>query len=143
MNSAMVGWTFGFRLTENIETVHDLLNDVKDYISLRKSMAQQIQTWWRKQREKGQSEIGKESHLNWCRALVFMRSRTLKTSITQADLMAEMDKVWKDMVALQDTSEELVKSNQELKRLLLLFVEKNFGPQVITQSLTCMKQAAI
>jgi len=123
-NRALLGWTFGFRLAENSETVDDLLNDVKDYIRYRHSMAQVIQKWWREQRENRLSGRRKECHVNWRRALVVMRERSIKNTITKADLMVEMEKTWKDVLALRETNKKLVISNQELRRLLLVFLER-------------------
>jgi len=140
MNRALVGWTFGFRLAENCETVDDLLNDVKDYISYRHSMALLIQTWWREQREKNTSARLKDIHRNWRRALVVMRRRSIKNTITKADLLVEMDKTWKDVIALKETNINLVKSNQELKRLLLLFMKRKRATKVLSKSLTEMKK---
>jgi len=135
MNRALVGWTFGFRLAENCETVDDLLNDVKDYIWYRHSMAQLIQTWWRKLRENKLSYRRRECHRNWRRALVVMRERSIKNTITKADLLFEMNKTWKDVRALKETNINLVKSNQELKRLLLLFLKRKRATKVLTQSM--------
>jgi len=143
MNRALVGWTFGFRLAENSETVDDLLNDVEDFISYRHSKAQLIQTWWRKQRERRLSARGKDIHRNWCRTLVIMRNISLKMTMTKADLMVEMDKTWKDVIALTETNINLVKSNQELKRLLLLFLKRKRATKVLSKSLTNMKKSVL
>lgn len=122
-NRALLGWTFGFRLAENSETVDDLLTDVKDYIRYRHSMAQLIQKWWREQRENRLSGRQKKCHVNWRRALVVMRERSIM-ALTKTDLMGEMEKTWKDVLALRETNKKLVKSNQELKRLLLVFLKR-------------------
>lgn len=143
MNRALIGWTFGFRLAENCETVDDLLNDVKDFISYRHSMAQLIQTWWREQRKKRLSARRKDIKRNWGRALVIMRKRSLKNTITKADLLVEMDKTWKDVIALKKTNINLVKSNQELRRLLLLFLKRKGATKALSKSLTDLKKAVL
>jgi len=43
--AAVVGWTFGFRVAENAQTVTDLLDDVNDYIKVRHESAKTIQAW--------------------------------------------------------------------------------------------------
>merc|ERR1719285_717593 len=41
--AAVVGWTFGFRVAENSQTVTDLLTDVNNYIRVRDTSARIIQ----------------------------------------------------------------------------------------------------
>jgi len=41
--AAVVGWTFGFRVAENAQTVTDLLDDVNEYIKVRHESAVVIQ----------------------------------------------------------------------------------------------------
>jgi len=41
--AAVVGWTFGFRVAENAQTVTDLLDDVNEYIKVRHESAEKIQ----------------------------------------------------------------------------------------------------
>jgi len=43
--AAVVGWTFGFRVTENAQTVTDILDDVNEYIKVRHMSAEVIQKW--------------------------------------------------------------------------------------------------
>jgi len=43
--AAVVGWTFGFRVAENAQTVTDLLDDVNEYIKVRHESAKTIQAW--------------------------------------------------------------------------------------------------
>jgi len=45
--AAVVGWTFGFRVAENAQTVTDLLDDVNEYIKIRHDAAKKIQKWWK------------------------------------------------------------------------------------------------
>jgi len=42
---AIIGWTFGFRVAENTQTMTDLLEDVNAYINHRQRQATRIQKW--------------------------------------------------------------------------------------------------
>lgn len=124
--AAVVGWTFGFRVAENAQTVTDLLDDVNEYIKVRHESAETIQKWWKdilRQRSsnvectflKGNSVLPK----GWSRAIDSLKKEKLRSMVTRIDLMSEMDKIRIIMVELKSSNEELTKSNEDLRILLL------------------------
>jgi len=124
--AAVVGWTFGFRVAENAQTVTDLLDDVNEYIKVRHESAEIIQNWWKdilKQKHssvectflKGNSVLPK----SWSRAIDSLKKEKLRSMVSRIDLMSEMDKIRMHMVDLKSSNEELTKSNEDLRTLLL------------------------
>jgi len=129
--AAVVGWTFGFRVAENAQTVTDLLDDVNEYINVRNESAKVIQQWWKEVLKhkrshtdftflKGTSALPK----SWSKAFDSLKKERLKSMVTRMDLISEMDKIRKHMDDLRLSNEELTKSNDEL-RILLLDTLKN------------------
>jgi len=121
INQALVAWTFGFRIAENSEMVDDLLNDVNDYIRYYNMNAQKIQVWWRAHLKRRNS-VRPFFRRRIIRKLAPIPSKN--NILTLKDLMTEMEKTWKDVQALRETNQKLVQSSKELRRLLLLFVER-------------------
>jgi len=130
--AAVVGWTFGFRVAENAQTVTDLLDDVNEYIKVRHTSAESIQKWWKdilRQRLsnvectflKGNSVLPK----SWSRAIDSLRKEKLRSMVTRIDLMSEMDKIRMHMVDLKLSNEELTKSNEDLRILLLASLKED------------------
>jgi len=129
--AAVVGWTFGFRVAENAQTVTDLLDDVNEYIKVRHESARKIQKWWK--------EILKQKHSNvkctflkgtsvlpssWRKAIDSLKNEKLRTMVTRIDLMSEMDKIRLHMVDLKSSNEKLTKSNEDLRNLLATFLQE-------------------
>jgi len=132
--AAVVGWTFGFRVAENAQTVTDLLDDVNEYINVRNKAARFIQLWWRdvlKHRNsmseftflKGTSGLPR----SWSKAIDSLKKEKLRSMVTRMDLMSEMDKIRKHMEDLRVSNEQLTKSNDELKLLLLTSLKEDAG----------------
>jgi len=144
INQALVAWTFGFRIAENSEMVDDLLNDVNDYIRYYNMNAITIQVWWRAHlRRKKSGRIFYRRRI--CRKKLSTIPSTNNT-LTLKDLMAEMEKTWKDVQALRETNQKLVKSSKELRRLLLLFVERrraNRGVRSARRTTTNLSEIAV
>jgi len=129
--AAVVGWTFGFRVAENAQTVTDLLDDVNEYIRVRHDSAVAIQKWWVEVRNrrgsgsektflKGTSALPK----SWSRAIDALKKEKLRSMVTRMDLMSEMDKIRKHMDDLKMSNELLTKSNDELRDLLIASLTK-------------------
>merc|ERR1719320_398825 len=79
---AVIGWTFGFRVAENTQTVTDLLEDVNVYINIRQREARKIQTWWRKlkgqDKKKSICPPGQRMEMRWSKVLSSVREGKLK-----------------------------------------------------------------
>jgi len=129
--AAVVGWTFGFRVAENAQTVTDLLDDVNEYIKVRHESAEIIQKWWKEILKQKRSNV-KCTFLkgtsvlpsSWSKAIDSLKKENLRTMVTRIDLMSEMDKIRMHMVDLKSSNEKLIKSNEDLKNLLALFSRK-------------------
>lgn len=129
--AAVVGWTFGFRVAENAQTVTDLLDDVNEYIKVRHESAEIIQKWWKailKQKNspvkctflKGNSVLPS----SWSKAIDSLKKEKLRTMVTRMDLINEMDKIRMHMGDLKSSNEKLTKSNQDLRNLLQNFLKE-------------------
>jgi len=130
--AAVVGWTFGFRVAENAQTVTDLLDDVNEYIKVRHESAKIIQKWWKEiimQKYssaeftflKGNSVLPK----SWSKAIDSLKKEKLRSMVSRMDLMSEMDKIRMHMVDLKKSNEELTKSNEDLRSLLLASLKED------------------
>jgi len=130
--AAVVGWTFGFRVAENAQTVTDLLDDVNEYIKVRHESAKIIQKWWKEiimQKYssaeftflKGNSVLPK----SWSKAIDSLKKEKLRSMVSRMDLMSEMDKIRMHMVDLKKSNEELTKSNEDLRILLLASLKED------------------
>jgi len=124
--AAVVGWTFGFRVAENAQTVTDLLDDVNEYIKVRHESAEKIQKWW-KLILKHKNSHGEFTFLkgnsflpsSWSKAIDSLKKEKLRSMVTRIDLMCEMDKIRLHMVDLKTSNEKLTKSNEDLRNLLM------------------------
>jgi len=124
--AAVVGWTFGFRVAENAQTVTDLLDDVNEYIKVRHESAKTIQKWWKDLLRQKSSNVectflmgNSVLPKSWSRAIDSLKKEKLRSMVTRTDLMSEMDKIRMHMVDLKLSNEELTKSNEDLRILLL------------------------
>jgi len=64
---------------------------------------------------KGTSALPK----TWSKAIDALKKEKLRSMVTRMDLISEMDKIRKHMDDLRDSNEQLIKSNDELRGLLL------------------------
>jgi len=130
--AAVVGWTFGFRVAENAQTVTDLLEDVNEYIKVRHESAIKIQKWWKLIQEKKNCNeehtfLSGNSVLPrcWSKAIDSLGKEKLRSMVTRMDLMSEMDKIRQHIVNLKTSNEELTKSNDNLRNLLMATLRDN------------------
>jgi len=129
--AAVVGWTFGFRVAENAQTVTDLLDDVNEYIKVRHESAKIIQTWWKEILKQNNSNVistflkgTKALPSSWSKAIASLRNEKMRTMVTRLDLMTEMDKIRMHIVDLKSSNERLTKSNEDLRNLLATFLKE-------------------
>lgn len=129
--AAVVGWTFGFRVAENAQTVTDLLDDVNEYIKVRHESAEAIQKWWKDILRQKSSNVectflmgNSVLPSSWSNAINSLKKEKLRSMVTRIDLMSEMDKIRSHMVQLKSSNEELTKSNEDLRNLLLASLKK-------------------
>lgn len=56
---------------------------------------------------------------SWSKAIDSLKKEKLRSMVTRIDLMSEMDKIRLHMVDLKTSNEELTKSNDDLRSLLI------------------------
>merc|ERR1719474_306333 len=129
--AAVVGWTFGFRVAENAQTVTDLLDDVNEYIKVRHESAEIIQKWWKDILKNRISNVECTFFMgnsvlpsSWSKTIESLKKEKLRSMVTRTDLMSEMDKIRSHMLQLKSSNEELTKSNDDLRKLLLASLRK-------------------
>jgi len=133
--AAVVGWTFGFRVAENSQTVTDLLTDVNNYIRVRDTSARIIQVWWRERRS---GKLEKQTFLNgkaalpkcWANPISILKKKAAMGSLGgRAELVQEINTIRDEIKTLKASNETLLKSNEkytksneEVTHLLLAFL---------------------
>jgi len=132
--AAVVGWTFGFRVAENSQTVTDLLTDVNKYICTRDSCARIIQSWWRERLSgKGEKQAFLDGNAalpkSWANPISILKKKTAQNMISRVELSQEISSIRGEIKTLKESNETLLqsnkkytKSNEHVTQLLLAFL---------------------
>jgi len=111
---AIIGWTFGFRVAENTQTMTDLLEDVNAYINHRQRQATRIQKWWRNIKGKGRECRSKEKKLRWSTVMSSVRKEKIRSLMSySAKQTLELVDIREKLEELEEANEKLVKENQK------------------------------
>jgi len=114
---AIIGWTFGFRVAENTQTIADLLEDVNAYINYRQRQAKRIQKWWRRLKGKlrpfgWEKESGE---LRWSQVMTQVRKNKLKSlMLYTAKQTIELTGIKRSLKEIEGTNQKLLRENEKL-----------------------------
>jgi len=110
--AAIVGWTFGFRVTENKQFLEDMLNDLNENLKLQDKNARAIQKWWREVcKAKENNEVPKRKRIR--RGVVWKLIKPLQGFRGNLDCVTAARR---DLSEVRITTRELKKSNERLSR---------------------------
>jgi len=124
--AAIVGWTFGFRVTENKQFLEDMLNDLNGNLKLQEKTARTIQKWWREVcKAKANNEGTKRKRI---RPGVIWRFTEPVHGLHGVDLdgvaaaRRELSEVRITTCELKKSNERLSRSHQEMINSVLVLV---------------------